>query len=119
MTIRPDAHPNAGHYYRSDHFSFARVGIPAFSIEQGLKYKGHDKAWGEAQSKDYVDHHYHQPSDEYRPEMIFVGLAKMTGFGFALGQQAALEPGLQGWQPGDEFESARKKSEAALGRAGD
>ena len=119
MTIRPDAHPNAGHYYRSDHFSFARVGIPAFSIGQGLKYKGHDKAWGEAQSKDYVDHHYHQPSDEYRPEMIFVGLAKMTAFGFVLGQQAALEPGLQGWQPGDEFESARKKSEAALGRTGD
>lgn len=118
MTIRPDAHPNAGHYYRSDHFSFARVGIPAFSIGEGLKYKGHDKAWGEAQSKDYVDHRYHQPSDEYRPEMVFLGLAKMTEFGFMLGQQAALEPELQGWQPGDEFEGARKRSEVELGPAG-
>jgi len=42
----PTAHPEAGHYYRSDHFSLARVGIPAFSINEGIKYKGHDDAWG-------------------------------------------------------------------------
>ncbi len=113
LAIRPDAHPEAGHYYRSDHFSLARVGVPSFSIGEGLKYKGHDAAWGEAQSKDYVDHHYHQPSDEYRPEMDFTGLAKMARFGFLLGQQAAMTPELQGWQPGDEFEAARKKSEAS------
>jgi Zn-dependent M28 family amino/carboxypeptidase len=111
LAIRPDAHPEAGHYYRSDHFSLARVGVPSFSIGEGLKYKGHDTAWGEAQSRDYVDHRYHQPSDEYRPEMDFTGLAKMARFGFLLGQQAAMTPELQGWQPGDEFEAARKKSE--------
>jgi Zn-dependent M28 family amino/carboxypeptidase len=110
LAIRPDSHPEAGHYYRSDHFSLARVGVPSFSISEGLKYKGHDDAWGEAQSKDYVDHHYHQPSDEYRADWDFTGLAKMTQFGVALGQRAASAPGLQGWQPGDEFESARKKS---------
>ena len=71
----PDAHPEAGHYYRSDHFSLARVGIPSFSIGEGMKYKGHDEAWGEAQAKDYVDHHYHQPSDEYRADMGFHRLA--------------------------------------------
>ena len=112
LAIRPDAHPEAGHYYRSDHFSFARVGVPSFSIGEGLKYKGHDAAWGETQAKDYVDHHYHQPSDEYRPEMDFTGLAKMARFGFALGNKAAAQPGLAGWQPGDEFGAARKKSEA-------
>jgi Zn-dependent M28 family amino/carboxypeptidase len=111
LAIRPDSRPEAGHYYRSDHFSLARVGIPSFSIDQGLKYKGHDAAWGEAQAQDYVDHHYHQPSDEYRPEMDFAGLAKMARFGFLLGQQAATIPELQGWQPGDEFEAARKRSE--------
>jgi Zn-dependent M28 family amino/carboxypeptidase len=110
LEIRPDARPEAGHYYRSDHFSLARVGIPSFSIGEGLKYKGHDTAWGEAQSKDYVEHRYHQPSDEYRPEMDFTGLAKMARFGFLLGQQAAMKPDLQGWQPGDEFEPARKPS---------
>src|ERR1700730_2998379 len=112
LAIRPDARPEAGHYYRSDHFSLARVGVPSFSIGEGLKYKGHDPAWGDAQAKDYVDHYYHQPSDEYRPEMDFTGLAKIARFGFALGSKAASQPGLAGWQPGDEFEAARKKSEA-------
>jgi Zn-dependent M28 family amino/carboxypeptidase len=110
LKIRPDARPEAGHYYRSDHFSLARAGVPAFSIGQGLKFKGHDDAWGEAQAKDYVDHHYHQPSDEYRAEMDFTGLAKMGRFGLLLGQTAATAPGLQGWQPGDEFEAARKNN---------
>ena len=109
LTIRPDAHPEAGHYYRSDHFSMARVGVPSFSVGEGLKFKGHDEAWGEAQAKDYVDHHYHQPSDEYRPDMDFTGLAAMARFGFLLGQFAEMAPDLQGWQPGDEFEAARKK----------
>lgn len=112
LAIRADSRPEAGHYYRSDHFSLARVGVPAFSIGEGLKYKGHAAAWGEAQAQDYVDHHYHQPSDEYHPEWDFGGLAKMARFGFLLGQQAATMPQLQGWQPGDEFESARKKSQA-------
>jgi Zn-dependent M28 family amino/carboxypeptidase len=110
LTIRPDAHPEAGHYYRSDHFSMARVGVPSFSIAEGLKFKGHDEAWGEAQAKDYVEHHYHQPSDEYHPEMDFTGLGAMSRLGFLLGQNAAMAPNLQGWQPGDEFEAARKKN---------
>jgi Zn-dependent M28 family amino/carboxypeptidase len=112
FVIRADSRPEAGHYYRSDHFSLARVGVPAFSINEGLKFKGHDAAWGETQAQDYVDHHYHQPSDEYRPEMDFAGLAKMARFGFALGAKAASQPEMAGWQPGDEFESSRKKSEA-------
>jgi len=111
VTIRGDAHPEAGHYYRSDHFSLARVGVPSFSVGEGLKFKGHDAGWGEAQAKDYVDHHYHQPSDEYHPDMDFTGLAKMARFGFLLGQNAAMAPALQGWQPGDEFEAARKKTQ--------
>jgi Zn-dependent M28 family amino/carboxypeptidase len=109
LKIRADAHPEAGHYYRSDHFSLARVGVPSFSVDEGLKFKGHDDAWGEAQAKDYVDNHYHQPSDEYRADWDFTGLAKMAQFGILLGQNAAGAPTLQGWQPGDEFEAARKK----------
>jgi Zn-dependent M28 family amino/carboxypeptidase len=110
LAIRPDALPEAGHYYRSDHFSLARVGIPSFSISEGMKFKGHDEAWGRAQAKDYVEHHYHQPSDEYRPEMDFIGLAKVAQFGYDLGLQAASQPALIQWQAGDEFESARKKA---------
>jgi Zn-dependent M28 family amino/carboxypeptidase len=110
LAIRQDAQPEAGHYYRSDHFSLARVGIPSFSISEGMKFKGHDEVWGKAQAKDYVEHHYHQPSDEYRPEMDFTGLAKVAQFGYDLGLQAASQPALVQWQAGDEFESARKKA---------
>jgi Zn-dependent M28 family amino/carboxypeptidase len=109
LAIRPDSHPEAGHYYRSDHFSLARVGIPAFSIAEGLKYKGHDEAWGLQQADEYTSKHYHQPSDEYHPEMDFTGDAAMARFGFALGWQAASLPKLPGWQKGDEFEAARTK----------
>ncbi|MGB9236318.1 MAG: M28 family peptidase [Terriglobales bacterium] len=107
FTIRPDAHPEAGYYYRSDHFSLARAGIPAFSINEGIKFKGHDEAWGLAQDEDYVQHHYHQPSDEYHPGLDWTSDAAMARFGFALGWQAANQARLVGWKKGDEFESAR------------
>ena len=109
LAIRPDAHPEAGHYYRSDHFSLARVGIPAFSISEGTKFKGHDAAWGENQADDYVKLHYHQPSDEFQASWDFTGLAEMARFGYELGRKAADQPAKVQWQPGDEFEKARKK----------
>ncbi len=115
MAIQPDDHPEAGHYYRSDHFSMARVGVPAFSVNQGALFKGHDLAWGEEKEQDYLTHRYHQPSDEYRPDMDFTGDAKMTRFGFALGWQVASQPDLAGWLPGDEFEKARKNSQSKTG----
>jgi Zn-dependent M28 family amino/carboxypeptidase len=111
LAIRADARPEAGHFYRSDHFSLARVGIPSFSINQGMKFKGHSESWGLDQEKEYVEKHYHQPSDEYRPEMDFVADSCMARFGFALGWEAASLPKLIGWQKGDEFEAARLKSQ--------
>jgi len=110
LTIKPDAQPGAGHYYRSDHFSLSRVGIPAFSISEGMKFKGHDTAWGEAQAKDYNEHHYHQVSDEFHEDWKFDGLVKMMRFGFELGMKAANQPALVEWQTGDEFEAARRAS---------
>jgi len=111
LAIRPDSRPEAGHFYRSDHFSLARVGIPSFSINEGLKFKGHAEGWGADQERDYVEKRYHQPSDEYHPDMDFVGDSAMARFGFALGWDAASLPKLVGWQHGDEFESARAKSQ--------
>jgi Zn-dependent M28 family amino/carboxypeptidase len=110
LVIKPDAHPEAGHYYRSDHFSLSRVGIPSFSIDEGMKFKGHDLAWGEQQAKDYVSNDYHKPSDVFHPGWNFQGLAKMASFGYELGLAAAQRPELIQWLPGDEFEPARKKS---------
>ena len=110
FTIEPDPRPMAGSYYRSDHFSFARVGIPAFSIEQGTLFEGQTPEWGKAQFEDYVAHHYHQPSDEYHESMDFRGNAKLARFGFILGWEASSLPSSVSWQPGrDEFEAARKR----------
>jgi Zn-dependent M28 family amino/carboxypeptidase len=108
MSIQPDDHPEAGHYYRSDHFSLARVGVPAFSVNEGVLFKGHDLAWGEEKERDYVAHRYHQPSDQYRPDMDFTADAKLAKFGLVLGWEVANQPTLAGWQQGDEFEKARK-----------
>jgi Zn-dependent M28 family amino/carboxypeptidase len=108
LAIQPDNHPEAGHYYRSDHFSLARVGVPAFSVNEGALFKGHDLAWGEEKQRDYVAHRYHQPSDEYRADMDFSADAKLARFGLVLGWDAANQSDLAGWQPGDEFEKIRK-----------
>jgi len=103
LTIRPDLQPEAGHYYRSDQFSLAQAGIPAFAINEGVKYKGHDAAWGQQQADEFTANHYHQPSDEYHPWMDFTGDAVMARFGFALGWEAAAQPEQISWRKGDEF----------------
>jgi TonB family protein len=114
LQIESDARPEAGHYYRSDHFSLARVGVPAFSISEGMKFKGHDEPWGRTQAQDYVKNHYHQPSDEFERSWNFKGLAKMADFGYALGFSAANQWTLVEWNSTDEFESARRASFAKV-----
>jgi Zn-dependent M28 family amino/carboxypeptidase len=112
LAIVPDPRPSAGSYYRSDHFSLSRVGIPAFSVDAGTLYEGHDRAWGVAQEKDYNDHHYHNFSDNFDPAWDFAGDAKLVRFGIDLGWQVINLPHTVEWKHGDEFEPARKASEA-------
>jgi Zn-dependent M28 family amino/carboxypeptidase len=112
LALLPDPRPGAGSYYRSDHFSLARVGIPAFSVDQGELFEGHDEAWGRAQSDDYEVHHYHQPSDEYHADWDFRGNAKLARFGLVLGWLASGQAKAVEWMAGDEFEAARKASRA-------
>ncbi len=112
LALLPDPTPGAGHYYRSDHFSLARVGIPAFSLDQGELFEGHDEAWGRQRGQDFVANNYHQPSDEYHADWDFRGNAKLARFGFVLGWLASQQPKPVQWQPGDEFEAARKASQA-------
>lgn len=111
LALLPDPTPGAGHYYRSDHFSLARAGIPAFSVDQGELFEGHDESWGRAQQADYVAHHYHQPSDEYHADWDFRGNAKLARFGFVLGWLASEQSRPVEWLAGDEFEAARKASQ--------
>ena len=105
--IQADAEPGAGHYYRSDHFSMARAGVPAFSINTGVKFAGHPPEWGKAQHEEYTAKRYHRPSDEFTPDMDFTSDAAVAKFGFALGWQAMLAKSTVNWLPGDEFEAAR------------
>ena len=111
LAIVPDPFPEAGSYYRSDHFSLSRVGIPAFSVDAGTLYEGHDRAWGVAQEKDYNEHHYHDFSDNFDPAWDFTGDAKLMRFGMDLGWQVIHLPKTIEWNKGDEFEAARLKSE--------
>jgi Zn-dependent M28 family amino/carboxypeptidase len=112
LAIITDPNPNAGHYYRSDHFSLARVGVPAFSVGSGMLYQGHDRQWGIQQAKDFVAKDYHHPSDEYHPEMDFRSDAVIARFAIALGWQAGNQANEVGWKSGDEFDKARKASGA-------
>jgi Zn-dependent M28 family amino/carboxypeptidase len=111
LAIVPDPRPEAGSYYRSDHFSLSRVGIPAFSIDAGTLYEGHDHAWGVAQGKDFNEHHYHNFSDNFDPNWDFRGDANLVRFGMDLGWQVIHLPHTVEWNAGDEFEAARKRSE--------
>ncbi|MDQ2762787.1 MAG: M28 family peptidase, partial [Pseudomonadota bacterium] len=110
LAIVPDPRPEAGSYYRSDHFSLSRVGIPAFSIDAGTLYEGHDNAWGAAQEKAFNDNSYHNFSDEFKPSWDFRGDAKLVRFGMDLGWQVITAPTTVRWNAGDEFEAARKAS---------
>ena len=106
----PDPEPGQGSYYRSDHFNFAKVGVPAVSIDQGDKFAGKDPAWGKKIWEDYNENRYHRPSDEYDPNWDFSGLVKLGRIAGSIGWVVAEQPKLPSWKPGDEFLAAREAS---------
>ena len=110
MSLTPDAHPEQGYYYRSDQFSLAKHGVPAFSIKSGSRYVDKPAEWGEERIAEYREQHYHQPSDEYRDGWDLSGIAVLARFGFDLGRIVADQPSLPTWNDGDEFLAAREES---------
>jgi Zn-dependent M28 family amino/carboxypeptidase len=110
LNISPDPRPEQGSYYRSDHFSLARVGVPAFSVSLGRNFAGKPEGTGEAAFKEFNAKHYHQPSDEFREEWDFSGLEEIAKFGFILGTTAANLDKMPTWIKGDEFLAVREKS---------
>jgi Zn-dependent M28 family amino/carboxypeptidase len=89
LAISPDNQPEQGHYFRSDHFSFAHVGIPAFSIEHATEFAGKPAGYGQKMWQEYNTKHYHQPSDEFQADWDFTALKQAAQFGFLLGQEIA------------------------------
>ena len=106
---RPDT---GGGYYRSDHFSFAHSGVPAFSVGQGgnFKYTGPDEAKVKALAAGYGKNDYHNVTDNYHPEWDFTGNATLCRLGIELGWASVTAPAIT-WKPGDEFEAARKAAQ--------
>ncbi|HEY8711409.1 MAG TPA: M28 family peptidase, partial [Thermoanaerobaculia bacterium] len=114
LEIVPDQSPEQGSYYRSDHFSFGKAGIPAFSIGQGTDLLGKPADLGKKLLDDYRANHYHQPSDQFDPNWDWSSAVQMGQLGFWLGWDAANSPDKPNWKPGDEFRAARDRSLAAL-----
>ena len=107
MRLSEDLHPAAGHFYRSDHFSFAKAGIPAVSIGAGTDVVGKPKGWGAQQDDDYTAHRYHQPSDQYRPDFDLAGAAQLSEIVLRFAQQLANASGVPTWNRDAEFRAVR------------
>jgi Zn-dependent M28 family amino/carboxypeptidase len=103
LDIAPDASPEAGHYFRSDHFSFARAGIPAFSIGHGTEFAGKPAGFGVKAAAEFNEKHYHQPSDQFRDEWDFTALEQAAQYGYLLGMAVANQDSLPDWRPGQQF----------------
>jgi Zn-dependent M28 family amino/carboxypeptidase len=108
--IRPDQFPDRGHFYRSDQFNFARIGVPAVYLESGTDFVGRDPQWGREKIEEYERLHYHQPSDEWSPSWNLDGALDDLRMLLAAGLRVADGPAMPTWKPGDEFEAARKKA---------
>ncbi len=106
----PDPHPEAGHFYRSDHFSFAKVGVPAISFGDGNDLVNGGTERGEALGKEYVEKHYHQPSDEWSADWDFRGMAQDANLLHKLGRDLANSHAWPNWGADSEFRAARDKT---------
>jgi Zn-dependent M28 family amino/carboxypeptidase len=110
-----DPHPEAGHFYRSDHFSFAKVGVPAISFGSGNDLVKGGIARGEALEKEYVTKHYHQPSDEWQPSWDFTGMAEDDNLLHLVGRDLANSHQWPDWSTDSEFRAIRDRSATERG----
>ena len=103
LRVAADARPEQGSFYRSDHFPFAKAGVPSISLKEGNDYVGRSKEWGEEQFKAYNTAHYHQPSDEMRDTWDFRGMIQEAEIALAIGRMISDAPEKPRFNPGDEF----------------
>ena len=103
------AHPEAGYYYRSDHFNFAKAGVPALYVESGFDVIGHDTAYGKRLLEGYNDHHYHQPSDQFQQDWKLDGAVQELQWLYRVGRHLSMEDKMPKWKSSSEFRAAREK----------
>ena len=112
--VKPDQFPDRGYFYRSDQISFAKIGVPATFFDTGTEFIGRPEGWGRQQVEDYEAHRYHQPGDEIDASWNFGGMIEDARIGFRVGLDVANADAMPSWNPGDEFEGARKAALEAL-----
>ena len=110
LSFSPDPKPEAGHFFRSDHFPFAKRGVPAISFGSGEHWEQGGVAAGKKEAERYVKENYHQPSDEWRPEWTFEGMARDLGILYAVGRELADSNAWPNWSKDSEFRAARDQS---------
>ncbi|MFC5547473.1 M28 family metallopeptidase [Massilia aerilata] len=110
LSYSPDPKPEAGHFFRSDHFPFAKRGVPAISFGSGEHWEQGGVAAGKKESDRYTLENYHQPSDEWRPEWTFEGMARDLGILYAVGRELADSNAWPNWAKDSEFRAARDQS---------
>jgi Zn-dependent M28 family amino/carboxypeptidase len=108
--VYPDNESEKGSYFRSDHFNFAKVGIPALYIKTGTDFAGKGKEYGQQQKDNYTQKHYHQPSDEFDPSRVnYEGAIDDLNLLFQVGKRLAFSDVWPQWKEGSEFKNARKE----------
>ncbi|WP_193165360.1 M28 family metallopeptidase [Microbulbifer hainanensis] len=108
--LAPEEHPERGYFYRSDHFSLAKKGVPMLYFESGSDSYEHGQEWGQQQSEDYTANAYHKPADEYDPNWNLKGAAMDLQLGLELGLQLANSRDWPNWYQGNEFRAIRDAS---------
>jgi Zn-dependent M28 family amino/carboxypeptidase len=106
-TDKPSQFPDRGSFYRSDHFSFARIGVPALSVDGGIDFVGKPEGWGKERVEEFEAKHYHQPSDEIDDTWNYDGMIEDTQLGLYMGWLVAQADDMPTWKAGDEFEAVR------------
>ena len=112
--VKGDQFPDRGYYYRSDQFSFARIGVPALFFNDGTDFIGRPAGWGREQIEQWELHKYHQPSDRLDSSWNFDGMIEDAQLAMLSAWLIAQAEALPTWKPGDEFEAARKQALAAV-----
>ena len=106
-TIRPDPEPEKGFYYRSDHFNFAKQGVPALDPDEGVDFIGKPPGYGQKVRDDYTEHRYHKPQDVVTPDWDLTGAREDLRVFFAVGYRVAQADRFPEWKPGNEFKAKR------------
>jgi Zn-dependent M28 family amino/carboxypeptidase len=108
--LRPDPEPEKGFYYRSDHFNFAKQGVPALDPDAGIDFVGKDPAYGKTKRDEYTEKDYHAPSDQMKPDWDLSGAIEDAELLLAVGYRVANAEKMPEWKPGNEFKATRDAS---------